>query len=324
MATIYELDWNASFDPLYGAPITIPANTILWRGYDTNYPAISERYAYYSSQEIALGYAKKSKRQLGCFITTRPLQILDIRFMTVLLSRLIHTNDVHKNVEPFASMMLSFGLCSLESQIKLLLFRYKGVIDLNNDTSNMIKDGIKKLEEYYDPASIIERPGVRIAEPTNDGYTMTFLQELFKDTIDGFISPSLFTPFYVEKGSTMSPELILFNPKNSNIVQINYPVRNSIITINELIGKHHGHIVLENKKTGVKMKFFMFGGSKNMENDPIDLFNTLLEQDNNVAKEIYNRAKKEGRKWRETMVNIYKIETPTPTVPVSPFTESTI
>jgi hypothetical protein len=316
---IYELDWNAPFDPLYGAPITIPENTIIWRGYDVNFPAISERYAYYSSYNVALGYAKKNKRKMGCFITTRPLQILDIRFMNVLLSRLIHTNDVNKNIESFAAIMLSFGLCSLENQIKLLKLRYKGVLNLNDANSKIINDGIKKLEEYNNPDSIIEYQGVRIAETSNDGYTMTFLQELFKGYIDGFISPKLFTPFHDEKNSIMSPELILFDPMNSNIKQINYPTSTKIININELIGKHHGHIVLENKKLNVKMKFFMIGGGNCIENHPVDSFNTLLEQENKDAKNIYNKAKKEGKKFRESIVNIYKIETPTITVPISPF-----
>jgi hypothetical protein len=145
------------------------------------------------------------------------------------------------------------------------------------------------------------------------------LQELFKNSIDGFISPRFFTPFHVEKGGTMHPELILFNPKNSNIIQINYPIRTNIITINELIGKHHGHILLENKKANIQLKFFMFGGGKILENHPIDSFNKLLEQEYDVARKIYNKAKKEGKKWRETMVNIYKIETPVQTIQVSPF-----
>lgn len=322
MTTSYELAWESTFEPLYGAPIVIPENTIIWRGYDKNFPSISDRYAYYSSYKIAREYSEKNERKLGCFITTRPLKILDIRFMKTLLSRLIQTNDPIKNIEPFASMMLSFGLCSLGHQIKLLKIRFNDVLKTNNNYSKIIMEGIDKLNQYYNLNDIIEKAGFRIAETTNDGYTMTFLQELFKGIIDGFISPRLRSPFHTEKKGEMSPELILFDPYNSNIKELNiYPKSVKLINIRELIGKNHGHIILENKKNSdAKMDFFMFGGGNIIENHPVDSFNMLLEQENKDAKNIYNKAKKEGKKFRETIVNLYMIETPVLHVPVNPFT----
>jgi hypothetical protein len=315
MSSFYELGWESTFEPLYGAPIIIPENTILWRGYDINYPAISHRYTYYSSHDIAKGYSEINNRRLGSFITTRPLKILDIRFMKTLLSRLIQTNDPNKNIEPFASMMISFGLCSLGHQIKLLKIRFNDILKTNNDYSKIITEGIHKLNQYYNPNDIIEKAGFRIAETTNDGYTMSFLQELFKGVVDGFISPRLRSPFHIEKKGEMSPELIVFDPQNSNIKQINsYPKSIKLLNIRELIGKNHGHIILENmKNSNAKMEFFMFGGG-----------NSLLDGENRIAKEVYKRAKREGKKFRETMIHLYITETPVLHVPVTSFISTDI
>jgi hypothetical protein len=90
--TAYEINWDDNFLPLYGHSIMIPANTILWRGYDPKYEPISERPAYYGSKVFAQGYAEKYGTNASPFIISRPLHLLDIRFMKVLLSQLFEHN----------------------------------------------------------------------------------------------------------------------------------------------------------------------------------------------------------------------------------------
>jgi hypothetical protein len=317
-----ELNWENGWSPLYGTPIIIPANTILWRSYDTSYPAISNRFAYYSSKNVAEGY-KSNTKQLGQFITTRHLKILDLRFMKVLLSRLIQTNSSDKTLQSFASAILSFGLCSLRHQINLVKMRYGNL--KNSNEYNIIQQSLVELERYYTPKSIIEQVGVRIAETTNDIYTMGFLQALFDGVVDGFISPRLYSPFHVEKkGHMMSPELIIFNPQKSCIKQmIEYPDKSKIIikSIQELIYQNHGHIILENiKKNGnimdIKMEFFMNGGNS-LEHYLDEAENLLNKNDKNSAKN-YKNGQTAGNKLRNK-VDIFFIETPSPCVPVSPF-----
>lgn len=317
-----DLDWDNSFIPLYGAPIILPQNTLLYRGYDISYPSISDRYAYYGSLKTASGYLANINRQLGIFSTSKQLKVLDLRFMKVLLSRLIHTNDTNKHFQSFTTLILSFGLCSLRHQIQILLTRYKDLPQINTDESKIIREGIKKLEEYYRPNDLVEQPGFRIAETTNDGYTMTFLKELFDGVIDGFISPRLASPFHVEKKGEMSAELIIFNPLKSGVVQLNgYPENIRNISINGIIHKNHGHIVLENKKVpDIKMNFYMSGGNgiKLVDTD----FDILIHNKNKEAIKIYNQARKDGKRWREKMSTIYNIEAPTIDAKiVSPFPE---
>jgi hypothetical protein len=330
-ADYYDLKWDEPFPPLYGKPIEIPANTILWRGYDLSYDPISDRFAYFGPILTARSYGLGPGRSTGCFLTTKALRVLDIRFLNVLLMRLIKANSSSRHFQAFAALMLSFGLCSLGNQIRILKERYAGELRTNTAQSKIIKAGIRELEKYYNPDDIIEQQGFRIAETLNDGYSMTFLKELFRDVIDGFISPPLQSPFHIEKKGVMNPELILFNPIKSGIRQHQTSLKNiRLLTIQELIIRDsNGHISLENKIPNIKLNFFMIGGG--MDVTPVfqfgggklnnEEFNILLNKNDKSAIEIHKRATRDGRLWREKMVDIYEIVSPGPCIPVSPFPE---
>lgn len=294
MTQFIELDWENTWDPLYGSPIILPENVLLWRGYDTRYEAIPDRYSYYSGMKIVMEYAKKEYRDLGCFITTRPLKILDIRCLINILERIIKINDSDKNLNDFASTMISFGICSLGHQIKLLKLRYK----------NSITDNIKRLIEIYNPNRVIEQKGVRVAETTNDGFTMAFLQELFKDDFDGFISPRLYTEFHIEKNGQLNPELIIFNPKNSKLKQLlTYPSNVIIKSVEEFITIKHQIINKRKLKSGeeISIRIYMSGGKKPINNTEhhLDEYDDRLNQKNKQTIKMFDRAKEIGRKWRE-------------------------
>lgn len=323
MSQYTELDWEHTWPPLYGSTITIPENTILWRSYDTQFPAIGDRFAYYSSKQVAKEYKQNSTRELGHFISSRPLKLLDYRFMKVLLTRLIHTNTHDKTIQELASIMLSFGLCSLGHQIQLVKMRYKNVS--KPDEYKQIEQSIKALEKYYKPSNIIEQLGIRIAETTNDTHTMGFLQELFKDTFDGFISPRIFSPFHIEKSdSTMSPEIIIFNPKASRIEELKkYPSTIHQIRIVDLLRSNHGYILIDNKKntkyTDMRLDFFMYGGVRpRVGSHYLDTAETLLNMNDNVLTEVYNDGKKLGSKWSKK-IDLRIVYTPSPSFSVNKF-----
>jgi hypothetical protein len=323
MNQYYELDWEQSWSPLYGKAITIPKNTILWRSYDKSFPVIGERFAYYSSNTIASGYKKNSSRELGHFVSSRPLNLLDYRFMKVLLTRLLQTNQSDKTIQYFGAIMLSFGLCSFGHQLTTLKDRYRD-LNLTLPEYKQIQDSIKAMEQYYIPGTLIEQIGVRVAETTNDTFTMGFLQELFKGVFDGFISPSMYSPFHTEKNkSMMSPEIIIFNPKYSGIeLKTTYPTSVKQLTIDSLIRSEAGLIVIENVKkdkfdTDIKLEFFMGGGSKEKEHY-LDKADELLNSKNKQLETIYMNGKKAGSKWRKK-IDISRIEPPVPCYQVSPF-----
>lgn len=323
MTQYIELDWEAPWPPLYGRPITIDKNTIIWRSYDTSFPVIGDRFAYYSSKSIAEGYKKNSTRELGCFVTTRPLKLLDYRFMRVLLTRLISSNTHDKAIQYLASIMMSFGLCSLGHQIDMVKMRYK---DLNKTSNSykQIEESINALTNYYKPGNIIEQMGFRIAETTNDTYTMGFLQELFKDVFDGFISPRLYSPFHTEKAnSLMSPEMILFNPKDSGIKELIYPKLKGIIKMKivDILHSSSDYIILDNVKMNetdmnMRLDFYMCGG--NQKGHYLDNADELLNSNEHELSKLYNDGCKVGNKWKKKIV-LHVTEAPTRCIPVNPF-----
>ena len=116
-----ELIWERPWNTPYGI-ISIPKNTILYRGYNprrgiTTYPS------YFGSKKTAEEYAKLDGRKLGAFRTTKPVKVLDIRFMKHLLTELFAENPL---TETSHATILAFGLCSLYHQIGLAKIRFQG------------------------------------------------------------------------------------------------------------------------------------------------------------------------------------------------------
>jgi hypothetical protein len=324
MSKFNEIDWEQPWSPLYGKAITIPENTIIWRSYDKSYPAVDNRFGYYSSKEIAQEYTRNNSRELGHFVLKRPLKLLDYRFMKVLLSRLIHTNQSDKTIQYLAAIVLSFGLCSFSHQIYLLKNRYKD-LDKTTKEYKQINESIKTMELYLKPNLLIEQIGVRIAETTNDAFTMGFLQELFKGVFDGFISPRLFSPFHIEKDNyLMSPEIIIFNPKESKIeLMPKYPTTTYIkqLRIDDLIRSNAGHVLIENVKKNklnmdINLEFFICGGG--LHRHYLDTIDDALNTQDKEMEQIYMNGKKIGHKWRKKL-DISFIEPPVLYIPVSPF-----
>lgn len=325
---VYEIDWSEDFLPMYGDVITIPKSTILWRGCDPKYPIISERPAYYGSQRIAQGYADKYNTHAIPFITTRDIELIDIRFMIVLLKQLIE-NNVHliKDKDIVRSVLISFGMCSLSHQIKLFKDKYKAIYSLSNSLYDNLKLGIQKLETFLNKDAIYEQPGCRIAETTNDAIVMGFLKGLFFNHCDGYVSPSMLSPFHIEKSNfKLNSEIILFTPIHSGLkVLESMPSNIQNITIHRFIlNRQHSYISINLQN--IKMPYYIKsavdkrGGSKNETNDVCDDYNYLYDNgDKNIIK-LYNYGLKYGMKWRIKPIQIQAAIAPVPCVDPSIFT----
>jgi hypothetical protein len=317
-----ELDWEAHFEPLFGSPIVLQPNTLLWRGYDTQYPAIPERYAYYSSYEIANEYAKLANRELGCFATTRPLKLLDIRFMKTILSRIIQSNIHDDHTNDFGSTILSFGLCSFGHQIALVKERYKEELKKNTQEAKVVKAGLEKMMSLYTPNTIVEQEGIRIAETINDGTTLAFLQELFKHLFDGFISPRLVTPFHTYNNGQLAPELILFNPSMCDLNQI-YRYPSTIITksIAHYLKDRHELVDIRMMKTArrISSRFYVGGKKRSKHMHHLDILDDKLNREDEQALQSYTKAKEAGKRWRAN-ISVINPDACTPSIPVSNFT----
>ncbi len=323
-----DLDWETNFEPLYGSPIRIPENVLLWRGYDTQYEPISERFAYFSSKDVATSYAQKPNHTLGCFITTKQLKLLDINFMSDILRRIIQMNDSDPNINDFLSCMISFGLCSLGHQIILLKERYKDTLQKSTKNSQTMKNAINEVINLYQPTRLIEQEGVRIAETSNDGQTMAFLQGLFEGYFDGFISPRLRTPFHIEKEGQLNPEIILFNPKNAQLQKITtFPNRVPKIAIDRFIENSHRLIIIDPPGKNVFGQFYMNGGRNasiyNSNQHHHDEITAKLNKNHKKSIEEYTRANKAGKHWN-TKIRFVNIYTPSPSVPITMVTSNRI
>jgi hypothetical protein len=308
-----EIDWETPFSPAYGV-VRIPANLILYRGYDTKYPSVSTRPAYYSGREIAISYAKKNNRELGVFTNTRELKLLDIRFMKTLLRELFYTNYNSDNSS--LAVTLSFGLCSLYHQLQLAKDRYK----------DRIPEGLKALNKTY-KYSFFEQPGVRIAETENDAETMGFLSTIFKGFVDGFVAPRLPSAFHYEKGGSMSPELVIFNPEESSIRQLPHanpgpPIEIPTISFAEIFISQFGKTV--NIEFGTSSLSFHIsqgqrGGKHNTNLPSVESISEQLDT-NPVIRGLFERGVKAARIWRRNN-SFYEVEGASPSLSIRPFSE---
>jgi hypothetical protein len=325
--TVYDINWDDNFLPLYGSTITIPENTILWRGYDPQYSAISDRPAYYGSKEFAKGYADKYDTAPTPFITTRSLELVDIRYMKVLLSQLFQHNQLTEEDNTIISATtISFGLCSLQHQIKLFKDRYRAIYTSSDKQYNSIKTGIKNLEAQLNPNAIYEQQGYRIAETTNDAIVMGFIKEIFNNHYDGYISPNILSPFHVEKKQfKINSEIVLFSPKDSGIKILNaIPDRVQKQTINWCIlryGRNYTTIRIKNMSTSYYIKK---GGANdntntNTDDNTCDDYNHLCETKHKTILKTYNEGVKIGKKWTNRQIRIESAIAPGPTVDPSIF-----
>ncbi len=324
MAT-YELYWDDNFLPLYGNSIIIPSNTIVWRGFDPSFPAISDRPSYYGSREFAQGYADKYGTDASPFITSRQLKLLDIRFMKVLLSQLFEHNRGNKaDNRAILDTTISFGLCSLEHQVKLFDYKYAEIYNTEESLYNNVKAGINKLKTLINPNAIYEQPGVRIAETTNDAFVMGFIKGLFYSHYDGYISPNIQTPFHVEKKDfILNSELVLFDPLLSGIRLLSIlPSNIQKITINSCIlqnGYNYTTIDTRDMKTSYYSKI-QKGGSLPKSIKLCDDYNYLYDRGNKNIIKLYNNGIQLGKKWQEKPIKIHSAIAPGPTVDPTIFT----
>lgn len=321
----YELDWEEPFPPIYGSTIQLPPGLILWRGYELNNEPILSRPSFYSSKQTASEYAKISNRSLGAFYSTKHLNLLDVRFLRDILKGLFEQYDEEEYTPDEATcikaVIISFGVCTLKHQVSLMKDRFAGFLHL--------LPGIQKMEESLKSNLLIEQPGIRASEPTNDGITMTFLKKLFKYKYDGIISPRLVSIFHQEKKGLLPSELLLFDPKTSGVERLrSYP--KSIQKLKPTYFAIQTHPIVTIDQGPLITQYYMNGGKRTdvkkgtgiMNSLPsIEEFNKLLTNNNSDALKSVKLAKELGKKWRK-MDGIYTAEPPHPTIPVSIFMDS--
>lgn len=271
-----ELNIDEPFSPAYGFIVLEPNTYVYYRVYKTRFPAISERPAYYGTEQNANSYSGPD-RTVSMFTNEKPLKLIDIRFMKDILRELF----TYDNSDPDTiSVIVSFGLCSLYHQLLLAKARFGG-----------ITDGLKELKKTY-VVGLYEQPGVRIAETTNDSYTMAFLKQLFNGFIDGFISPIQESAFHITQHGHIPAEIIVFNPKQSGIRMVD--TSESVlytVTMEYLYGRDIG------KKTLIKGRPFHFGEARR-EMPTVERISHEIDDNADIQRE-WKRGEAAGNKWKK-------------------------
>jgi hypothetical protein len=328
MPSYYAIDFDKDFAPLYGDLISIPPNTIMWRGFDPKYPIVSDRPAYFGSQIFAQGYANRYNDIARPFVTGKYLKLIDIRFMKALLLQILRDNEIKKEDEKIiGAISVALGLCSLEHQIKTFKKLYGKYVDY-------FKNEIKELEKHLKPDSLYEQQGFRIAETSTDAHVMGFLKGLFSGVADGFIAPPTFTAFHLEKKDyILNSEVIIFNPKLADMSMLDMvmlpgseadPVfgiiskpnlmpssaahATNVIPLNKIPTRTIHEIILTSEKKYTYISYLNYetetyipnrksaggGGNEICMTD----YNYLIDSGNKTILKYYNDGLKAANKWR--------------------------
>lgn len=295
-----EIDWTHPFPAAYGI-VTVPAGMVVYRGYSTLYPPVSDRPAYYGSLEIASAYSKPNDYMLSAFTNTRPLKMLDLRCMKDILRDLFDSNPEKKSS---LAVILSFGICSLYHQIRLMQNRYRNVTA-----------GYTALKASYKESEYFEQPGVRVAETTNDAETMGFLRSLFDGFVDGFFSPLSPSAYHVEKGGIMNPEMIVFNPLASGMQKLSViPHKLPKVTIDYIYA-------IELKRLQFRKEYdhtlYMKGGYKDTSVPTVEDIYVRWDKDPEI-RTLFEKGEEEGKEWA-AIANLMLVPNPVPTLPVNPW-----
>jgi hypothetical protein len=321
---MYLLDLKHDFQPIYGESIYIPPNCLFFRGYDTRFPTISSHPSHFGNYDTAIEYAHQEHRQLGSFTTSKELKVVDLRYLMIVLrdlfrSRSITTNEI---LDIILSCSLAYGLCSFKKQLHLLNMRYE-------------KRESKAMQKYYNEFldkdflgqptefDMVEAQGVRIAETINDGIVLSFLSKLFEhENIDGFVAPSFFSPYHVEKPNCKtSPELVIFDPLKSGIIKVEVNERVVPITIANIVNRQFVHKSI-NYKSFMKTSLRGRGGNKRSKHKSIiihDFENFFHSLDND---KVFLQKVENAQKAAITLSNTQKgffVGKPYPSLPVSPW-----
>jgi hypothetical protein len=260
------------------------------------YPALGNRPIYFGERKVAESYARTSPTHaLGLFATTKPLKLLDIRFLKILLSDLLYGHSGNAVLRS----TVAFGLCSFYHQLRLMITLYK---DLTRTDP-----GYKAMLSILNTNGNLEQPGVRVAETSNDGWVMAFLGEVFDGIADGFIAPRLFTPYQYNTGSYLHPEIVVFNPIKSGIIQLTSIPRMKDISIPDLINQQYPSPITLRAR-GMETAYVVphHGGRSTTHNHnyvpALEAFNDALNRGDKNAVALYREAVKEGKKLRKKVL----------------------
>lgn len=297
------------FPSIIGKEIIIDKNTLIFKSYNTTYgSSITNRPSYYGEIDNATKYLKSGKK-LGIFSSKKNLKLLDIRYISQIINDLIllrKNNDFDTIIKGYMTIALSYGLISLYKQLNLYKKRYSLSLDTDNRYKKIIEyyndfESKKDKELFQNP---LELSGIRIGETNNDVESTFILKEIFGEFFDGFICPTIFSPYFDD--NYIPNEILLFNPLESVIEIDKIPNNSESIDINEIFIKSNINIfsvtyfMKEDEKT-----YFQYGGKLKNQKNRIDYIfekNNLIDNYYKNSSNILDNFSKEGLEFKKNMI----------------------
>ena len=311
MDTFEDIDLETQWPPVYGRCIQLPRHTMLWRSYNTDYPSIAQRPMFYGTLKIAKGYETLPKYRLGLFTNEKALDLLDYRFLKVLLTDFFQKkiSSSFNDIKAMVYTNFAFGLTSLDNQIRIAERMYL-------DPSK--RAHIDALKHSLDKDSFIEKKGFRIAETNNDGVVMRLLQFILDGIADGFIAPRQLSPYHIEKEGQMHPEIIIFNPFKSRITQLeSIPKSIHQESIYNIVTKYSCFISIDKYvDTEFPPNPEMSGGGEQIH--PLEKFYTKVKLKNKQCLKLIRFATKVGKIWQDAGC-IREYVAPHPKITIAPW-----
>ena len=253
------------FETVFGV-IQLPAGARFLRGACANGPTIGTWPMYFTHRVgVAQGYADECGPS-GVVLTyeaKRPLRLYDFRYMVA-----VYKDLLGRRTEPIVGaalkefkeachlVALSYGTCSLYTQTQILRNMYGDTMKdavvrvMKHCNETMNKDGAHWKD-------VVEQPGVRIGESTNDRRSVMIMANIFKGVVDGYICPKMNTPFH--STGYISAECVIFDPstcmqtvheegsryahissfiERTNFLRL-YPIANEIVRVYQHGGKYN-------------------------------------------------------------------------------------
>lgn len=242
--------------------ITFPKDIVFFRGIVGHVNVIREEFPLYIAPEnIAKDYGQVYK-----LVTTKPIKLIDIRKLKNIIELIISSRILNDEsiLKPIRYLTISFGLCSYDSQIRLLNEYIEQIEDLVVDKNELIsvKNNIETMKKTNVRTILnpLEPEGVRVAETFIDSKSMMILRALFEGIYDGFISPKMFSPFH--KNNMTHEEIVIFNPKLSGIkVLSQHTEKIHITSLNKVLDVNYKSYTLKNNIFESKVYTKHKGGS---------------------------------------------------------------
>jgi hypothetical protein len=289
------------FPSIIGQQIIIDKNILFFKSYSTKYGSpINDRPSYFGEIDNATKYLK-SGRKLGIFSTKRKIKLLDIRYILQIINDLIllrKNNEFETIIKAYMTLALSYGLVSLYKQLNLYKMRYLTTLETDSRYKKMIEyynnyESKTEKELFQNP---LELQGIRIGETNNDVDSTFILKEIFGDFFDGFICPTIFSPYFDD--NYIPNEILLFNPLETVINIDTLPSNSITININEILIKNNINLFsvpffMKNDE----ITYFQYGGKKN-NIDYIFEKNKLINKKKKV-----NDLIKQGNELKKNMIN---------------------